>query len=246
MSAIFSYLSKLILLLVVTTAISAPASSKKPTNVLRNSAVRSRTLPERSILPQIDTPIVLPVRFRTIQATRTQCTINLYWLIEEQQNVSRYEVETSTDGLNFLKACDVVIRHTSEYNASLQITDEFSAPLLFIRLKAIEQDRTFVYSKVVTVEAYCRENDSWNLYAFPNPLTIGGNLGIGLRQALFNGRYIISVIDLNGKVRRSEIRNLYRIQTFSMYVGDLPRSRYLVKITNENGTQAGILEFLKM
>lgn len=91
----------------------------------------------------------LPVTLTQILAKRNNDqTITVTWKVEQEQQLSHYEVERSADGLQFTKLATVPATNANEY-AQLDVQ-----PLLadnYYRIKAVSQNGLVQYSRIVKV-----------------------------------------------------------------------------------------------
>jgi hypothetical protein len=92
----------------------------------------------------------------------------LNWHTENETNFSHFEIEKSINGLQFNEIGRV---HTNTENGNYQFIDE--APkrsIIYYRLKMIDLDGSFTYSKIVASQNILPNNTT---KAFPNPVKNG-------------------------------------------------------------------------
>ncbi len=114
---------------------------------------------------------ILPVKLTSFTAVNNNSNITLQWRTDYEQNSSHYNLQRSTDGINFTNIARVsaagnsniplVYSHTDLLPAMLQ-----NIPTVFYRLQAVDMDGLFAYSQVVAV--HLAEKDI-QLLVFPNP-----------------------------------------------------------------------------
>ncbi len=170
----------------------------------------------------VDWESALPVTLTTFTGRYTEGQAQLNWATTDEVSFSRFEIEKSADGLNFINAGSIPAKGSdSRYRHSLPQPEA----LAYYRLKMIDLDGTFGYSHLVSV----RHDNMPEVKVFPNPVV--GRLfveGPGGGQALS-----ISVIDMNG---RSWYRGVYDALK-GIEMGDKPAGLYLVKVVGEDGAQ---------
>jgi hypothetical protein len=107
----------------------------------------------------------LPVHLMTFGVTKDGKNVKIIWTTSDEINLTGYEVERSTDGIEFSKIIRVNA-HRLETEQTYETTD--ANPLAgrsYYRLKMINDDGTFSYSKVVKIEM----DRAITTFIFPNP-----------------------------------------------------------------------------
>jgi hypothetical protein len=113
-------------------------------------------------------PIVVPVKFTGITASRQNKNIAVAWKVENQVNVIRYEVEKSVDGSNFRKVNTVAATGINNSSATYNWLDEnaFSGKNYY-RIKMIDRDGRFSYSPIAKIHFTAKTG----IAIYPNPVT---------------------------------------------------------------------------
>jgi hypothetical protein len=135
----------------------------------------------------------LPVRLVSFSAQYVDGQVQLKWQSSSEENTSHFEVEKSADGKTFSQVLTKKAQGNSSSLVSYQAID--NSPLSgtsYYRLKMIDRDGTFEYSKMVAVSA---ESDLL-VRAYPNPCQ-----GNSIHFVAINGSKLVlkSVSDLFGK-----------------------------------------------
>ena len=79
-----------------------------------------------------------------------------------------YELESSSDGINFNKIIDVApLGNMSTYNNYNYLDFNYFQPITYYRLKMIDLDYSFKYSQIISVEY--SNTKSGDLLVYPNP-----------------------------------------------------------------------------
>ena len=166
---------------------------------------------------------LLPVTIIDFTATRQTSSILLQWYATYETNFKEYEVQSSTDGVHFIKSGLVKARNLSTYSyLDNQLPD---ANMLFYRLKMIDQDGKYAYSKIVSVRL---NNNFSNAVVFPNP--VKNELKIQLKK-LLPVSSTLRIIDMTGRVIKTQIISSntgYIIEN----VSGLSAGRYFIKIVS--------------
>jgi hypothetical protein len=113
-------------------------------------------------------PVVVPVKFTTIRADRQNKDVAVVWKVENQVNVSHYEVEKSADGSAFNKVGAVAATGGVNASATYNWLDlNALSGMNYYRIKMIEVDGRYSYSPVARVSF----NAQSGITIYPNPVT---------------------------------------------------------------------------
>ena len=137
---------------------------------------------------------VLPVTYTSVTARQKGKDIEVNWKVEEQLNIQRYEIEKSTDGSNFVKVTTQAVTGaaTSAYN---WIDVNAVTGNNYYRIRNIDRDGSYAFSKVVTVNM---GNTQGEIAVYPNPVT-EGVINVQLTN-LPAGTYAAQLISATGQV----------------------------------------------
>ncbi len=111
----------------------------------------------------------LPVELTTFIATPLNTNVKIEWNTASEKNSSHYEVERSLDGKIFNKIGIVKSNGNSYSKQSYELIDEKPMKgINYYRLKMVDLDASFEYSKVVSV--YMNKNGNEKIFTIsPNP-----------------------------------------------------------------------------
>ncbi|MEO5941784.1 MAG: T9SS type A sorting domain-containing protein, partial [Ferruginibacter sp.] len=137
----------------------------------------------------------------------------------------QYEIERSTNGINFNKIGEVAGRNLANY--SFNDVSLPNSSFAYYRLKMIDIDGKYTYSKTVAVKL---NNNLSNAIVYPNPATT--SLNIKLLQVL-SANSNLQVADVAGRILKHQMVSAGTIN-FSLDVRALPSGRYFIKIANNN------------
>ncbi|MET0637998.1 MAG: ice-binding family protein [Chitinophagaceae bacterium] len=136
--------------------------------------------------------VVLPIKLSSFSGSFNGESVNLTWVAESTSALDKFEIERSDDGRNFSYLSGIT---ATEDKQTYTWTDRHVSPALHhYRLKMIDQDGSFSYSSIVSIDVQQKQSIS----IWPNPVT-GGlvNLKMTGQQA---GKYFISIINSKGEV----------------------------------------------
>lgn len=167
----------------------------------------------------------LPVKLIEFTAVRENQTTLLSWSTSEEINSERFEIEHSTTGRNWNKIGTVAASGETSQKIRYSFTDiNPSAGQNLYRLKMVDLDETFAYSKIVNVNF----NDKVQLTTYPNPVTQVINI------AADNWDHVktIKILNNSGNV-------VYKSDSPQpeINVGHLSAGAYIIGLTRSNGDQ---------
>lgn len=109
----------------------------------------------------------LPVRLNSFHALKGASDVTLNWTVAAEIYFSQYEVEESTDGINF-KTIGIVLG-AGEDKYSFR-DKQVAQGMNYYRLKMVDQDGSFTYSPVVSVRFTSAALNSTTVKVAPNPV----------------------------------------------------------------------------
>lgn len=138
---------------------------------------------------------VLPVRFTNFNAVENNGNVNLKWTTENEINISRYEIERSTDGVHYFKINELHQTNTAAITNNYSITDNIialSEKNIYYRIKQLDLNGAFYYSTILTVKKNSRLN-ALNVY----PIPAQNDLNISI-YTILNNKASITVFNAAG------------------------------------------------
>lgn len=168
---------------------------------------------------------LLPVTITDFTAAKDNDAVLLKWYATYETSFKQYEIERSINGTNFNKIGEVAGRNLANYSfndASLP-----NSSVMYYRLKMIDIDSKFNYSKTVAVKL---NNNLSNAIVYPNPAT--SSLNIKLLQVL-SANSNLQVTDVAGRILKQQLVSAGTIN-FQLDVRALTSGRYFIKIANNN------------
>ena len=135
--------------------------------------------------------IVLPVRFSNITGFEKLGGVQIDWTVYTEDNVEKFVVERSADGLNFDPVGNVNATNISKYG----YFDASPLPgISFYRLRSVDNDGRSGYSAIVKINLY--KNDK-SITVYPNPVT-GGYVSLQ-GSDLARGNYAVKIFTVTGQ-----------------------------------------------
>ena len=178
---------------------------------------------------------ILPIKLESITATPKDCTTELIWAIAQETNANKYEVERSKNGNQFEKVGERIAVYN---NASGTYGFNDKAPIAgvsYYRLKMIENDGTYTYSKIVTAKSTCVAGEK-SIALYPNPVV---NKTVNVKvNSLFGGTVTLNFISLTGQIIKKEkiILNFGDTQK-AIKLNEITKGIYLVRVTDDSGKE---------
>lgn len=190
-----------------------------------------------SLLPQTGLPVSL-TNFYGIEAS---CMATLYWTTSQEEGFSHFEIEKKNEQNQFVKIGQVAAAAGSSHS-----TKEYSFKDLNIhegvneyRLRIVDIDQKFAYSKNVVITSSCDGEDLITL--FPNPSSSSTNVLIRTQQ---ENLFDIRLIDINGQtLYQTSFQVSKGSQVVSIPTQHLPVGIYNVLVSN--GNELNVIRFVK-
>ena len=190
-------------------------------------------------------PVVLPVVFSSVKTfvkkSNGNETLDIQWKVENQFNISRYEVERSENGIDFMKLTEMPASNQS--NTLYSFTDKQpSAGINYYRIKAIENDDRKLYSSIVKAFSEKTEN---GIQLHQNPVT-NNTLKLNITDQK-KGKYSITLIDEKGKqIAASSLNHDGTNKTKAIKLGDyIAKGIYHAIIKNTDGNTTTLKVFIE-
>lgn len=169
---------------------------------------------------------IVPVKLRAFTATRQNTTVALNWETVNEYSMLGYEIERSADGINFTSIGTV--EASGKTSSSYTFPDRRPLPgINFYRLKMINADLSYTYSRIVTVRF---NNDQVIIQAFPNPVTSNLNVQFTLPE----GEVMLQLFDAQGRsVKQMQFRSTGSSISTSIDMSNLKKGIYFIRLNEE-------------
>ena len=186
----------------------------------------------------IDANVVLSVGlidFKAVLNTNKDAVIS--WGTSSEQDVNRFELETSNDGTNFAILGSVA----SKGNSNIVQRYEYlhvkpNGGTVYYRLKQIFGNGNFIYSNIVSIVVDRSEIVKPFLY----PVPAQNNITVNFGTLVTKGQ--VEVVTADGKVLIRETVNALSIKK-DLNISRLPKGFYFIRLTDVGGDET--LRFVK-
>ncbi len=166
-------------------------------------------------------PVVVPVKPISFTGNEGPGKIYLYWKVADEMNLKQYEIEKSTDAVNFTNI-GVIKSGKKEYSFIDKNTSSY-IDQYYYRLKMTDADGKFSYSIVLPIKIKGQQS----LMISPNPatnfVTISG----------FEKPVKINIINSNGSIVYNANTTA---QTMKINIALLPAGLYVLRFSNGKTT----------
>jgi hypothetical protein len=174
---------------------------------------------------------ILPVSLLSFTGLVDNCTANLAWQTSSESNSNYFEIETSSDGAVFT-AIDKVANKNSSVGAAYNYAyNKLGNATTYFRLKAVDNDGSFVYSQIITVTGTNACSPNVFVKVWPNPTTDKVNI-----QGVLEGSQI-ALINMNGQ-KLTELVAAGINQTINL--NGFANGVYVLNIRNTDGSITNI------
>ncbi len=175
----------------------------------------------------------LPVDLLSFTGLKNDGVTNFSWKTASEINSDHYVIERSSDGIHYESIGRVEALGNSSSVLSYSFTDEHPLPgNNYCRLKIVDKDESFEFSKTIVIDFTEKENNKISLY--PNPV------------------YDVLSLLTDGSASKVKILNINSQTLFEtniqsaksqIDVSKLPQGIYLLRFENENNAQT--VKFVK-
>lgn len=174
----------------------------------------------------------LPLTLLSFQAVKSEGQVNVKWETANEINTAGFEIERSNNASNFSKIGYVLADKSAGYKASYYFKTGHAPVTMgrYYRLKMIDADGTFAYSKIVTV----LDGETPEGYTvYPNPAA-----GEVVTLESSEGGHVLdlTVFDITGTIRYQTKKQADNQRALQIPVKDLPgNANYFIRITTSEG-----------
>jgi surface protein len=174
----------------------------------------------------------LPVSIIDFKGFVKNDIINLNWKVTDEKELSRYDIYSSVDGINY-SVCGSVSATVSETGIKTYQFQDLSnkSALVYYKIKAINNDETGEWSSIVALHT-TKPVVNKPLKVYPNPATDFINLEFeGIVPSYFN----VLIMDMSGKV----VYQLDGVESesnqYTLPLNGIESGMYIVKLSDEFG-----------
>lgn len=183
--------------------------------------------------------VVLPVTLTNFNGRNNGNGNLLSWVVENEVNVSRYELQRSGNGRDFTTVSSTAATGSRNYSYS---DNDLTLPVYFYRLKIIDSDDTYSYSAVIKLNGPVK---NISLAATPNPF--GNVMKLTIDSPIKEPATLV-LTDLSGKALvQKNVVLLQGINTIEIEkVHSLAAGTYILNLVSaQNKTSIRVIKSLK-
>ena len=177
--------------------------------------------------------VALPVRLISFKGKKVGENNVLNWKTTEEKNVSHFEIERSLNAKEFEKIGKVFANNSENYqfNDNSPFIAQY-APLIFYRLKMVDHDEHFDYSKIISITNDAENESVGNFY--PNPaINDYSNIDITTQE---KEKWTITQYNISGKLIKTEIRVLEKGLNI-ITISNIEKGLNIVQFENEKNKE---------
>lgn len=187
---------------------------------------------------------ILPIQSLELSATLHGTTATIAWITDNELNTAKFIVERSTDNTNFTAAGERAGAGTyagkSYYTLDDNIASFSNVNVIYYRIKALDANGRFTYSKVVAV----RISNIVEVRTWPSPFTSQVFVAMFSSSAQ---QLQVQLTDFSGKMVKRAQFNVPKgnNQLVLTDLANLAAATYIIKITAANGEVISTQTLLK-
>ncbi|WP_216823617.1 DUF7619 domain-containing protein [Niastella vici] len=171
----------------------------------------------------------LPVTLLSFQAALDGAVVNVSWTTSQEDKLKRYEVQRSTNGIDFTTIGTVQPGKTAYLFKDKQPVAGYN----YYRLRSVDIDGSQSFSTMVLVNVKNGADIISSLY--PNPATGHATLKL---QGSVDGNVLVQVLDQQGRLITTRQFGVQHTNEFKMPLdlGSLSKGSYVLRITVDDKT----------
>ena len=178
----------------------------------------------------------LPVKLTSFNASLAKDKVNLKWETASEINVSHFELERSTDGVNFSQAAMVFSYGAADMKANYNYSDNvasFQVPVVYYRLRSVDIDGKSELSETRIIRLSKGQANSISLLTYPNPVM--NELRITVPNNWQNKQTVFELFNANGQIANRKATTGSN-QTETINTSNLAPGFYVVRVTCDGQT----------
>lgn len=176
----------------------------------------------------------LPVKLISFEGNLHNKKSSLQWKVADNEIVDRFELEGSTDGINF-KNTAVIFGSAETGTTVYRYTETINTDKVFYRLKMIDKSQIVTYSKILVFQNGVNENDIINIIG--NPVTDKLTISFNANE---NKPTEIAIVDMSGRKLQTTSINSYKgnnLVSFSL-PATIQKGMYMVVVTDSQSRRS--------
>lgn len=177
---------------------------------------------------------VLPVKLISFSAMLSNNNkVDLKWATASEINLNYFQVEKSTDGINYSNAAIVFAAGNGTDRMDYSLADNagsMESGVIYYRLRSVDNDGKSQLSDIRIIRLSKANSNQVTIAAYPNPVT--SEIRVTVPAGWQNKKAVYEIVSLNGQtVKRTVSAN--SSQTEIMSVSNLAPGMYVVKVSCE-------------
>lgn len=187
------------------------------------------------IHPTNDLSAVLPVELSYFSSVCENNKIKIEWQTVSENNNKYFEIERSDNAIDFTNIISVPTQNgnSNQIQNYLVYDNEPKNAKLYYRLKQIDKDGRFTYSKIVTVSCQYSSEKNIVVFVYPNPTENVLNVFI---NSIEEASAAVKFYDLNTSlIFQKQIDITTGNNLLDISLQNVPYGMYFVEISNSNG-----------
>lgn len=173
--------------------------------------------------------IVLPVTIKYFTAWKRPDANRITWMTTSEKDFSHFEIEKSTDAVNFMKIATVTGRGHENGDASYSYDDNQIRTMQYYRLKYVDIDGKYSYSNIIRVS---RDDLTTAKVIFNNRVT--SMLALRIID-MPTEKLSIKVIDNSGRIIKTQNAIINPGEnSVNLNTGSIPSGLYYLMLSAEN------------
>lgn len=183
------------------------------TNIKKFADSLAKTVKEyiqTNIVMPLTCTTTLPLNLTSFTAAHFNDIVKINWITEEETAVSKYELQRSYNGINFIPLTSIVPLTNSSGTNNYEYIDYnlLTSDKIYYRLKILENDGAISYSAIVQVKLNSLQNSSHIIQSiFPNPSS-ANNIKIVVVVSK-KANYRLQIMNINGQILSTKFIKLH-------------------------------------
>lgn len=182
---------------------------------------------------------LLPVTLNSFDVEQEDCMNRLTWESSAERNFKHFLVEKSEDGLHF-STIGTVNSNGNSNGSNYFFIDGDLDPTNYYRLKMVDQDNSYEYSKVLVSTNDC-ESQNTEIKVFPNPVTYAQKISINFDSD--QTTTTITIYNLLGEiVKQMNLETSIGKNSITLNTADLEKNIYLLQVEGNKNTKRIVIQ----